>query len=91
MYSKKAVPIFILLSTHYLTSDCVRCLMCSSYAGTVIRHYKKLSFSQDSLSVRLPCLTKIRRRQAGAELCQAQFKMGLAKPTVASPPPSQLC
>ena len=29
--------------------------------------------------------------QAGAELCQAQFKLGLAKPTVASLPPSQLC
>jgi hypothetical protein len=26
--------------------------------------------------------------QAGAELCQAQFKLGLAKPSVASPPPS---
>ena len=32
-----------------------------------------------------------RKRQAGAELCQAQFKFGLAKPAVGSPPPSQLC
>ena len=29
--------------------------------------------------------------QAGAELCQAQFNLGLADPTVAGPPPSQLC
>ena len=27
------------------------------------------------------------KKQAEAELCQAQFKLGLAKPTVASPPP----
>ena len=30
-------------------------------------------------------------KQAGAELCQAQFKLGLAKPGVGSPPPSKLC
>ena len=32
-----------------------------------------------------------KQKQAGAELCQAQVKLGLAKPTVASSPPSQLC
>jgi hypothetical protein len=33
---------------------------------------------------------KKKRKQAEAELCQAQVKLGLAKPDIASQPPSNL-
>ena len=37
MYSNKSISIFVLLSINFLPSKAVRCLMCASYAGTLIK------------------------------------------------------
>ena len=44
----------------------------------------KLKKMEDNLKKNNGKEAKKKRKQAGAELCQAQFKLGLAKPAVAS-------